>query len=166
MKRWHNVFIGIGSNLGSAKKNCQRGINALKKKKEIDFVQCSLFYETEPIGGPEQPPFINCVAEIKTTFLPKDLLEYLKELETKMGRVKTIHWGPRVIDFDILFFGNLIIDTINLKIPHPLCHKRRFVLEPMGEIAPNLIHPVLKKSIRELKNLISSSKEEVKIYKE
>jgi len=166
MKRRHNVFIGIGSNIGNAKKNCQRGINALKRKKEIDFVQCSLFYQTKPIGGPGQPLFVNCVAEIKTTLLPSSLLAYLKKLETKMGRVKTVQWGPRIIDFDILFFGDLIIDTINLKVPHSLCHERRFVLEPMGEIAPNLIHPVLNKSIRELKNHIASAQKEVKIYKE
>ena len=166
MKRWHNVFIGVGSNIGNAKKNCQRGINALKRKTEIDIVQCSLFYQTKPVGGLEQPLFVNCVAEIKTALLPINLLLYLKELETKMGRVKTAKWGARVIDLDILFFDNLIIDTTNLKIPHSLCHKRRFVLEPMGEIAPDLIHPVLNKSIRELKKFIASDQQEVCIYKE
>lgn len=164
MNYYHNVFIGIGSNLGSAKENCQQGINSLKETKKIDIIQCSSFYKTEPVGMQEQNWFINCVVEAKTLLSPENLLFLLKELESKMGRVQTIKWGPRVIDFDILFFDNKIIDTLYLKIPHPLNHKRRFVLEPMGEIAPDLVHPVLNKSIKELKKDIAFVKQKIRLY--
>lgn len=164
MNFYDNVFIGIGSNLGNAKENCRQSINALNKTKEIEIIQCSSFYKTEPVGRPEQNWFINCVVEAKTSLSPENLLFYLKELESKMGRVQTIKWGPRVIDFDILFFNNKIIDTLNLKIPHPLNHKRGFVLEPMGEIAPDLIHPVLNKSVKELKEDIDFEKQRISLY--
>ena len=158
-----NVFIGIGSNLGNAKENCLRGINKLKESNKIEMVHCSSFYKTEPVGGPGQDWFINCVVKAKTSLSPENLLFYLKNMETKMGRVHSVKWGPRVIDYDILFIDNKIIDTSNLKIPHPLNHERRFVLEPMGEIAPDLIHPVLKKSINELKKSILCDNQRVEL---
>ncbi len=148
---WDNIFIGIGSNMGNRKDNCNQGINALKKIKEINIIQCSSFYKTEPVGGPKQNWFINCVVKAETSLLPEKLLSCLKKLEVKMGRVQSVKWGARIIDFDILFFGDKIVETPSLKIPHPLNHKRRFVLEPMGEIAPDVVHPVFKKSINELK---------------
>lgn len=163
---WENVFIGIGSNLGNAKEKCKQGIIALDKKKEIDIIQCSPFYKTEPLGGPEQGWFINCVVEIKTLLSPENLLSYLKNLEIQMGRTKSIRWGPRTIDFDILFLNDKVIDMPDLKIPHPLSHKRLFVLEPMGEIAPDLIHPVFNKSIRDLKKEMSFANQKIEIYKE
>ncbi len=166
MEHWHNVFIGIGSNLGNAKENCQQGIIALRQKKEIDFIRSSFFYKTEPLGGPKQDFFINCVVEIKTLLPPENLLSFLKNLEKRMGRVKSIKWGPRVIDFDILFFNDKVIDSPHLKIPHPLSHKRKFVLEPLGEIAPDLIHPVFNKSIKELKKDIAFVKQKIEIYNE
>ena len=102
-----NVFIGIGSNLCNAKENCLQGINKLKESNEIEIIHCSSFYKTEPIGGPEQGWFVNCVVEAETSLSPENLLFYLKDMETKMGRVQSIKWGPRVIDYDILFFDKL-----------------------------------------------------------
>jgi 2-amino-4-hydroxy-6-hydroxymethyldihydropteridine diphosphokinase len=163
-KYFNNVFIGIGSNLANAKENCLQGIIKLKETKVIDVIRCSSFYKTEPVGGPEQGWFVNCVVKTGTSFSPKNLLLYLKELEIKLGRIQSTRWGPRVIDFDILFFDDEIIDTHHLKIPHPLNHQRRFVLEPMDEIAPDLIHPRLKKSINELKKSISCENQKVERY--
>ena len=161
---YSNVFIGIGSNLGNAKENCLQGINKLKESNKIEIINCSSFYKTEPVGGPEQDWFINCVVEAETSLLPENLLFHLKDMETKMGRVQSVKRGPRVIDYDILFFDNKIIDTSHLKIPHPLNHERRFVLEPMGEIAPDLVHPVLKKSINELKKSRLCENQRVELY--
>ena len=158
------VFIGIGSNLSNAKENCLQGISKLNKSNEIKVIHCSSFYKTEPVGEPRQDWFINCVVEAETLLSPENLLLYLKGLETEMGRFSYVKWGPRVIDFDILFFDNKIIDTCDLKIPHPLNHERRFVLEPMGEIAPDLIHPVLKKSINELKKSILCENQRIELY--
>lgn len=160
------VFIGIGSNLGDAKENCVRGIGHLEEAKRISIVHCSSFYKTEPVGGPEQDWFINCVVKAETSLSPENLLLSLKKLELKMGRDGAVKWGPRVIDFDILFFNNDIVDKGFLKIPHPLNHKRSFVLEPLDEIAPDLVHPVLKKSINELKKDISFENQKVELYKE
>ena len=166
MKSWNNVFIGIGSNLGNAKENCLQGISKLEESKEIKVIRHSSFYKTEPVERPNQNWFVNCVVESETSLSPENLLFYLKNLEVEMGRVQSIKWGPRVIDFDILFFDNKIIDTSDLKIPHPLNHERRFVLEPMDEIAPGLIHPVLKKSINELKKSILCENQRIELYNE
>jgi len=165
MYRYNNVFIGIGSNLGNATENCLKGIGELRESDKIEIIHCSSFYKTEPVGGPEQEWFINCVVKTETSLAPENLLFYLKKLESEMGRVQSLKWGPRVIDFDVLFFDNKILDTFNIKIPHPLNHKRRFVLEPMAEIAPTFVHPVLNRSIDELKKDISCENQRVELYK-
>ncbi len=144
------VHIGIGSNLGNRQENCLEAIRRLKPH-NIAVLKRSSMIETEPWGKTDQPHFINMAIEAETDLSPEGLLLLLKNLEKSMGREKTAHWGPRVIDLDILFYDDRIIDSEDLKIPHPHLHERDFVLRPLREIAPEKIHPVLKKKISELK---------------
>lgn len=117
----------------------------------VDVIKVSKIYETEPVGGPAQGKFLDAAAEIKTQLTPRTLLVLLKKVEQEVGRTPSeIRWGPREIDLDILLFGDLIIDEPDLKVPHPLLHLRNFILEPLCEIAPEVIHPISKKSIAEL----------------
>jgi len=142
-------YIGIGSNLGDRKANCEKSI-ALLKQKGIKVLKRSSFYETEPWGIKEQPKFINMVIEIETNLGPEELLRTLKEIEVAMGRVKNVKWGARIMDLDILLYEEMIIKTPLLEIPHPYMKDREFVLKPLFEIAPDRVHPVFKKSIKEL----------------
>jgi 2-amino-4-hydroxy-6-hydroxymethyldihydropteridine diphosphokinase len=151
-------YIGIGSNLGEKKKNCEDAIHNLSFEGG-NICSCSSFYETSAWGVHNQPSFINLVLKIETELTPYELLHCLKGIEKLLGRKETFRWGPRLIDLDILFYGSHIVKTPNLKIPHCYLHKRLFVLEPMMEIAPDFIHPLIKKSIQELyQELVSSEK--------
>ncbi len=146
----HVAYIGIGSNLGDKVGHCQRAISEILKVNRHRLLGQSSLYQTQPIGYTSQDWFVNGVIKIETDLEPKDLLRTLKEVERKLGRVETFRWGPRLIDLDILFFDKRKIKTEELKIPHPLAHERRFVLVPLAEIDPDLIHPVLKKTAQEL----------------
>jgi len=151
------VFIAIGSNLGDKISNCRRAIDEIAGFCEI--VKVSSLYETEPVGNEDQPNFINSVAEIRTDLSPHELLTHLNRIEEKLGRVRSEKWGPRTIDLDIIFYGDQIIKDDNLIIPHPRAHLRRFVLEPICEIAPEFIHSEIKISVFELlKNLPDNKK--------
>lgn len=143
------AYIGIGSNLGDRVKNCLSAIE-LMEKEHITVIKRSSIYETEPWGVNNQPLFLNMVIEIETVMNPVELLNILKDIEKKMGRENSYHWGPRIIDLDILLFDNLIVNMDNLIIPHPFLHKRDFVLKPLKEIAPDIIHPLLKRRIDEI----------------
>jgi 2-amino-4-hydroxy-6-hydroxymethyldihydropteridine diphosphokinase len=134
----YDVFIGIGSNLGNREDNCNDAIRRLGRS-GIEIIARSSMYETEPWGVTDQPKFINMVIRIGTTLEPSELLAALKEIERKMGRVDTGKWGPRVIDLDILLYGDLVIDEPDLTIPHPHMFERDFVLKPLSEIAPEII---------------------------
>jgi 2-amino-4-hydroxy-6-hydroxymethyldihydropteridine diphosphokinase len=150
------AYIGIGSNLGERKKNCLYAIELIEKK-HITVTKRSSIYETEPWGVSNQPIFLNMAIEIETDLTPVELLKILKDIEKKMGRENSYHWGPRIIDLDILLFDNLIINMDNLKIPHPFLHERDFVLRPLKEIAPGIKHPLLNVRIDELfKKLLGS----------
>lgn len=152
------IFLGLGSNLGSREENIKMAIDYLKENIRIEKV--SSIIETEPYGFVNQPKFLNCVLKGTTLLSPFELLEFVLEIENKMGRKRLFKWGPRNIDIDILFYDDCVIDTEKLKIPHPELHKRLFVLEPLCEIEKNFVHPVLKKSVYELYiELISSRKE-------
>ncbi|MBI5047933.1 MAG: 2-amino-4-hydroxy-6-hydroxymethyldihydropteridine diphosphokinase [Deltaproteobacteria bacterium] len=146
----HTVFISIGSNIGDRIKNCKNAIDNLAHSKGIKLIKASSFYETEPWGDIEQDWFINCVVQIETTFDAESLLVLLQNIEMGLGRERVKKGGPRVIDFDILFLNSETIKTENLIIPHPLLHKRRFVMMPLNEIAPGFVHPVLKKTVADL----------------
>lgn len=110
----------------------------------------SSFYETEPVDVTDQPWFLNCVVALQTGSSPRDLLQTLLGIEHAMGRQRTRDKGPRTIDIDILMYGEAVADELGLQIPHPAMHQRRFVLAPMVEIAPNVVHPLLKKTVREI----------------
>lgn len=144
------VYLGIGSNLGNREDNCLRAIKTLMNKGIIVRRRSSL-YETEPWGVKGQPFFINMAIEAETDLPPERLLWLIKEIEKEMGRTETYKWGPRIIDIDILLYNDLIYEAPDLKIPHPFMHEREFVLNPLSEIAPDKTHPVLRKTISELR---------------
>lgn len=143
------VYIGIGSNLGDRKANCTRAIELLKAS-GIVITKESSMYETEPWGVKEQPDFINMAVKAVAVLKPKELLDVLKAIEKKMGRIPAERFGPRIIDLDILLYDSLVVDEPDLKIPHPLMHEREFVLRPLSEIAPEVVHPALKKTVLRL----------------
>lgn len=142
------VFIGIGSNLVDKKKNIQNAIKSVKEKCKI--LKASSLCETEPVAYKKQDWFLNCAIEVGTELEPLELLDFLQSIEKKMGRVRTIKNGPRIIDLDILFYDDKIINEPNLTVPHPRLHERLFVLEPLKEIAPEFVHPVLGKRVKEI----------------
>jgi len=143
------VYIGIGSNLGDRQKSCLRAIELLQERGIVVTKKSSL-YETEPWGYKDQPQFINMAIEGETEFNPKELLMVLKNIEREIGREESLRWGPRKVDLDILLFDTIILTEDSLEIPHPLLHKRDFVLKPLCEIASDIHHPLLKMSISDL----------------
>ncbi|MEW6108784.1 MAG: 2-amino-4-hydroxy-6-hydroxymethyldihydropteridine diphosphokinase [Nitrospirota bacterium] len=150
------AYIGIGSNIGNRQKNCLKALELLEAN-GLEVTEESSMYETEPWGVEDQPHFINMAVEVKTELSPGELLFLLKKIEHEMGRGDTAKWGPRIIDLDILLYDDLEINENSLIIPHPLMHKREFVLEPLSEIAPEKVHPALKKKIGELFKEIRSA---------
>jgi 2-amino-4-hydroxy-6-hydroxymethyldihydropteridine diphosphokinase len=141
------AFIGIGSNLGNPVDNCQEAAEKIAAVPGIRFLHRSSLYRTEPLGPQDQAWFINAVVEIRTVLPPRPLFEALKEIERRMGRSEGAKWGPRIIDLDILLYGQEVIQEEGLVIPHPELHRRRFVLAPMCELASYLIHPVFGVSV-------------------
>lgn len=142
------AFIGIGSNEGDRFTNLYNSIGLLVQ--ECDIEKISSVYETAPEGFKEQPDFLNCIVQVDTELTPQQLLQELKSIEMMMGRAPSFINGPRIIDLDILLYGDRVIDTDELKLPHPRMHERAFVLVPFDEIAPDCVHPVLHKTIKEL----------------
>lgn len=153
-RKWHKVYLGIGSNLGEKEKNLLDAIALLEERKDVKVKTVSNFILTEPVGEVEQDDFLNGAAYIETLLEPEELLKVLKEIEKKLKRVDTVRWGPRTIDLDILLYDKKRLVTDDLIIPHKEMHKRSFVLEPLTEIAPYIIHPVYNKSIEQLKHEI------------
>ncbi len=143
------VYICIGSNLGDREAQCLRAVELLERA-GLRLLKTSRIYMTEPWGLTEQPPFANMAVEAETSLSPQELLAALKDIERRMGRSPGPRWGPRVVDLDIIFYDSLVLDTPGLQIPHPLVQERRFVLEPLAEIAPGLVHPVLKKTVAQM----------------
>jgi 2-amino-4-hydroxy-6-hydroxymethyldihydropteridine diphosphokinase len=141
-----SVYVGCGANLGDRKRTIERAIALLAKVPGIRVVRISSLYQTEPVGGPSQPLFLNCVLKLKVALSPRRLLSVLKDIERSLGRRKGLRWGPRSIDLDILAFGNRRISSKRLVIPHPRYHSRRFVLVPFCELAPSFVHPIIRKN--------------------
>jgi 2-amino-4-hydroxy-6-hydroxymethyldihydropteridine diphosphokinase len=135
------AFLSIGANLGDRVATCLRALEALAAHPNVELVQRSSLYETEPVGGVEQPPFVNLAAELTTRLEPEALLRLLKATEVELGREPGIRWGPRIIDLDLLVYDDRVIESDALSLPHPRMHERRFVLEPLAEIAPGLRDP-------------------------
>ncbi|MFK4786217.1 2-amino-4-hydroxy-6-hydroxymethyldihydropteridine diphosphokinase [Fusobacterium sp. MFO224] len=153
-RKWHTVYLSLGSNIGAKKDNLSKAIELIKNLSNTEVTTISSFLETEPYGLKEQDNFFNACIEIKTLFSPHELLHNLLQIEKEMGRIRTIKWGPRVIDIDIILFDNLILQDDDLAIPHPYMCDRMFVLKPLSEIAPNIIHPLENKTISFLKNIL------------
>lgn len=142
------VYLSLGSNLGDRQANLR---NAIGRLLELgDVVEVSSYYETEPVEFTDQPWFLNCAVAVRTELMPREFLAGIQAIEKSMGRQRTLPKGPRTIDIDILLFGAQTINTSELTVPHPAMEERRFVLEPLAEIAPEEVHPKLKKSVREL----------------
>ena len=148
------VYLSLGSNIGDREASLRAAIERLSAVGTV--VTVSSFYETEPVEFTKQPWFINCAVAVETEKMPKQFMARVLAIEQAMGRRRSQPKGPRSIDIDILLFANSIVDTKGLTIPHPAMHERRFVLEPLSEIAPEQRHPVLKRTIRELRDALSS----------
>src|SRR5438552_11456881 len=146
------VYLSLCSNLGDPAANLNAAITALRTLGEVAAV--SSFYETEPIELTAQPWFLNCAVKLDTEKMPKQLMSCILDLEKEMGRRRQQNKGPRIIDIDILLFGSSIIETKGLTIPHPAMHQRRFVLEPLHEIASEVRHHVFKRTVRELRDAL------------
>lgn len=141
--------MSLGSNLGDRARNLREAIAAVRNA-GIDVTRISSAYETEPVDYLDQPWFLNMAAEAETELAPAVLLQALRGIETQMGSKKLIAKGPRLIDMDILLYGDEVIDTPELQVPHPSMHLRRFVLEPLAEIAPNMRHPISGLNVSEM----------------
>jgi 2-amino-4-hydroxy-6-hydroxymethyldihydropteridine diphosphokinase len=153
----HNAYVGLGSNLGRREKSIAAALNALQATRDIEVHRVSRLYETAPIGGPEgQPPYLNAVAHLKTTLSPERLLALCLKIEESLGRKREVRWGPRTIDLDLLCYDQEIMASPALTLPHPLMHERPFVMEPLAEIAPDLMHPVLEQTAREILESLAS----------
>ncbi len=146
------VYLSLGSNVGDRSGNLQEAIARLGALGEV--ISTSSPYETEPVEVTGHPWYLNCAIALRTEKMPKQLMSALLGIEQEMGRRRSHEKTPRKIDIDILLFGNSVIDTKELTVPHPEMHRRRFVLEPLSEIAPDLRHPVLKRTIRELRDAL------------
>jgi 2-amino-4-hydroxy-6-hydroxymethyldihydropteridine diphosphokinase len=146
------VYLSLGSNLGDRVANLEAAIDRLRAIGDV--VRVSSFYETEPVEFTAQPWFLNCVVQLETEKVPKQVLAAIVAIEREMGRRRTRQKGPRLIDLDILLFGSSAIKTAGLTVPHPAMHERRFVLEPLAEIAPEVCHPVLERTAHELREAL------------
>jgi 2-amino-4-hydroxy-6-hydroxymethyldihydropteridine diphosphokinase len=144
------AFIGIGANMGDPVVQCREALRHLGAVSGIRLLRSSSLYRTEPVGPKAQPWFVNAVAEIRTGLRPGELFDVLKGIEREMGRTDGLRWGPRIIDLDLLLYGQEVIAGEGLIIPHPEMHRRRFVLEPFCELASYVIHPAFGVSIRGL----------------
>ena len=145
----HIAYIALGSNLGDKEGNLRRALELLQQR-GVEVVKTSTFICTEPYGVTDQPQFLNGACEVRTSLAPLELLHTLLDIEQEMGRVRLRHWGERNIDLDLLLYEDVVMNTPELKLPHPDMQNRDFVLLPLAEIAPALIHPTLRKNISEL----------------
>ena len=142
------IFLGLGSNIGDSRQILKNASEELKKIGRV--VTVSSFYKTEPVGVKDQPWFLNCVLKMETFLEPLVLLHEIQKVENMFARERKIHWGPRTLDIDILFYDDVILYTLELTLPHPRLHERRFVLEPLVEIEPGKMHPALQKIVQDI----------------
>lgn len=146
-RKWHKIYLSLGSNMGDKKKNLLEAIERIDKLENTEVTKSSTILETEPFGYVEQDNFLNACLEVKTLMTAQEFLKAILQIELDMGRVREIKWGPRIIDIDILFYDREVIEDENLAVPHPWICEREFVLDPLSEIAPNYVHPLERKTI-------------------
>ncbi len=147
---WHEVYLAVGSNMGDKEAYIRAGIEALNRHPQIVVERISELLETEPYGGVEQAMFLNGALKIRTLLSPGELLSVLHSVEAEANRERLVHWGPRTLDLDIIFYDKLVYEDDDLIIPHVDMQNRYFVLKPLSELAPNYRHPVLKRTVSEL----------------
>ncbi|WP_022819237.1 2-amino-4-hydroxy-6-hydroxymethyldihydropteridine diphosphokinase [Fusobacterium russii] len=150
-RKWNTVYLSLGSNVGDKKANIENAIRSISELSDTYVTKKSALIETEPFGYKEQDNFINSCIEIKTLLYPKELLFKLLAIEKSMGRERKMKWGPRIIDLDIIFYNKEVIEDEDLIVPHPYMEQRAFVLEPLEEINPNFVHPLLNKRVSTLR---------------
>lgn len=150
-RKKHTAYIGVGSNMGDKTENIDLALDKINKSNHTKVKKVSSIIETEPFGYTEQDKFLNCALEIETLLMPDELVTYLLEVEKELKRERIIKWGPRTIDLDVLLYDDIVTNTEIAVIPHPGISKRMFVLEPLSEIAPYVVHPLLNKRIVEIK---------------
>ncbi len=161
----HIAYISIGSNIGDGTRNCDRGIAAVAAADGIELLERSKLFLTEPVDYLDQPWFTNAMIKIRTSLEPLELLDVLKQIEREAGRKPhTVRFGPRVLDLDILFYEDMVLDSDVLVLPHPRMHKRHFVLRPFCDIDPTVEHPVYKKNIQELFDLLDEQGQKVQVH--
>ena len=147
------TYIALGANLGDRAGNIAAALEKLRQTPQVKLTKVSALIENPAVGGPpDSPPFLNAAAEISTSLSARAILDRLLEIEREIGRVRREKWGPRSIDLDLLLFGDQVIDEPGLTVPHPLMQQRRFVLEPLAQIAPAALHPLLKRTITQLRD--------------
>jgi 2-amino-4-hydroxy-6-hydroxymethyldihydropteridine diphosphokinase len=162
----HIAYISVGSNIGNKLVNCQEGIRALSEAGHSSILAQSRFYVTEPVDYEDQDWFINAIVKLKTAHDPFQLLDQIESIQHAAGRkINTIRFGPRILDLDIILYNDIIINSERLVVPHPRMHKRRFVLKPICDIDPAIIHPVLKKEMRFLLQRLGHDTQKVFEYR-
>ncbi len=144
------AYIGVGANLGDPRQQVEAALARLQDAEEVEVLRVSRFYLNPPLGPPGQPWYVNAVAQVRTRLAPEELFRVLVKIETEMGRVRAEHWGPRLIDLDLLLYDGVVMAEAALTVPHPEMHRRAFVLAPLAEIAPQAWHPVLEKTAAQL----------------
>jgi 2-amino-4-hydroxy-6-hydroxymethyldihydropteridine diphosphokinase len=160
------AYIGIGSNMGESQGNCREAIERIGALDECSIISVSSFYLTEPVGVEAQDWYVNSVVSLSTAMPAQDLLKTLLQVEKDMGRVRIEKWGPRIIDLDLLLYGDDLLDDEGIKVPHPLMHLRKFVMALMTELAPELIHPAFGKTMAELYGEIEEESQVIKRLEE
>jgi 2-amino-4-hydroxy-6-hydroxymethyldihydropteridine diphosphokinase len=144
------AYIGLGANLGDPGRQLEEALQRLAAAEEVEVLKVSGFYRNPPLGPPDQPWYVNAVAQVRTRLAPQDLLRVLFQVERDLGRERRQHWGPRLIDLDLILYDGVVLSGPDLTLPHPEMHRRAFVLAPLAEIAPQAWHPLLNKTAAEL----------------
>lgn len=157
-RSWHKVFIALGTNMGDKEQNIKEALERLEND-ACKIIKLSNIYCTKPVGYTDQEDFLNCCAKLKTLLTPEELIKFMLNIEKELKRERTIKWGPRTIDLDVLLYDNVISSSEEIIIPHPRMHERLFVLKPLREIAPYALHPILNKRIMEIEEEVAKIQE-------
>lgn len=157
--KWHRAYLALGSNIGDREGYIKKAVELLKAHPQIRVLAVSPLYNTAPVGFIDQPDFLNGAVAVDTVLMPHELLDVCLGIEKRLGRVRTVRWGPRTIDIDLLLYDDLVINDEDLALPHPRMHERAFVLQPLCDIAPDAVHPVYDKTVKQLYEGLNIRKE-------